>query len=52
VGEVLGSFPSEVGIFSSEMTERGSLSVDGSLKVEFLDDHTGSEVEVFGHNLL
>lgn len=52
MGEILRSFPGEIGIVSTEMTAGSSLFVDGSLKVEFLDDHTRSQIEVVDNNFL
>lgn len=46
VGQILGGFPGEIGIVSTEVTESAQLAVDGSLEAELLDDHTRSEVEV------
>lgn len=46
VGQILGGFPAEIGVVSTEMAESAQLAVDGSLEAELLDDHTGSEVEV------
>lgn len=52
MGEILGGFPGEVGIVSTEVTAGSSLLVDGSLEVEFLDDHTRSQIEVVGDDFL
>lgn len=48
VGQILGGFPVEIGIVSTEVTESAQLAVDGSLEAELLDDSSGSEVEVLG----
>jgi len=42
----LGGFPGEVGVSSAEMAVLGSLSVDWSSKIKFLDDVSRSEREV------
>ena len=48
--ELLGLFPGEVGVVSAEVAELGGLLVDGSPKIELLDDVARSEVEVLLDN--
>ena len=48
--ESLGLLPCEVGIGSAEVSVLGGLLIDGSEKVELLDDVAWAEVEVLLHN--
>ena len=49
-GELLGLLPGEVGVGSAEVAVLGGLLVDGSEKVELLDNVAGAEVEVLLHD--
>ena len=44
--EILGGFPEEIGVTSSEVAESGELLVNGSLELEVSHDAAGSEIEV------
>lgn len=50
--EILRGFPGEIRIVSAEVSARSGLLVNGSLQVEFLDEHTRSEIEVLGDYFL
>ena len=48
--ESLRSLPSEIWVAATEMAEGSSLLINRSLKLQFLDDVTGSKVEVIANN--
>lgn len=52
----LGGLPGEVGVAATEVTELGSLVVDGAAELELADDVEGAEVEVLlddlGENII
>lgn len=48
--EGLGSLPSEVWVLATEVTESRCLLVNGSLQSQFLDDVSGSEVEILAND--
>ena len=50
-GKVLGGFPDEVGIFTSEMSISSSLAHDGTTKVTIADDTSRTKVKVVIDNL-
>ena len=50
--DLVGGFPSEVGILATEMAVGRGLGVDRTLQVKLVDDGGGTQVEHLAHRLL